>query len=63
MEGAFTCGSGVSEGQAFSAEDGKLVYEGSAEFSADATPSGTQQVVVGVGGEGSVAVQVGWEGA
>lgn len=63
VDGAFTCGSGVSEGQAFSAEDGKLAYEGSAEFSADGTPSGTQQVVVSAGGEGSVGVQVGWEGA
>lgn len=65
VDGAFACGTGVSDAQVFGSDGkGRLVYEGSGNFSAEGTPSGTKQVEVFVeGGERAVSLEVEWRGA
>ncbi|KAM0717009.1 hypothetical protein Q7P37_006861 [Cladosporium fusiforme] len=66
VDGAFACGSGVDAGQVFGAENGKLVYDGRANFTADGVPHGTKQVEIFAGDEAegrAVTLEIGWQGA
>lgn len=60
--GKLSCGSG-SEATEFSSEDGKLVFEGSAEFGADETPSGSTQVDVYAEDGHDVTLSIEWADA
>jgi len=62
ISGKFTCGSGVSAGT-FSSDGNSLVYNGSNDFSADSTASGSTQVTVYSGSSHSIALEVQWQGA
>ena len=62
LDGAFACGSGVERG-VFGSEGGRLVYDGSANFTADGVPAGTKQVSVYAGGDRAVVLDVQWRGA
>ena len=62
LDGVFACGSGVEKG-VFGAEGGRLVYGGSANFTADGVPSGTKQVDVYAGDGHTVVLDVQWQGA
>ena len=59
LDGAFACGSGVEKGT-FGSESGKLVFEGSANFTADGVPAGTKQVSVFAGDDRAVALDLHW---
>lgn len=62
LDGAFACGSGVEKGE-FSADGGQLLYEGSANFTADGVPAGTKQVSVYADDGHTVVLDVQWQGA
>jgi ribonuclease T2 len=59
LDGAFACGSGVEKG-VFGSESGKLVFDGSANFTADGVPAGTKQVPVFAGDDRAVALDLHW---
>jgi ribonuclease T2 len=59
LDGAFACGSGVEKG-VFGSEGGKLVFDGSANFTADGVPAGTKQVSVFAGDDRAVALDLHW---
>ena len=62
LDGAFACGSGVEKG-VFGSEGGSLVYDGSANFTADGVPAGTKQVSIFAGDDRAVALDLQWKGA
>lgn len=61
-DGAFACGSGV-EKTVFGASGSQLLYDGSANFTADGVAAGTKQVDVYAGGDHTVVLDVQWQGA
>ena len=62
FDGAFACGAGVEKG-VFGSEGGRLVYDGSANFTADGVPAGTKQVSIFAGDDRAVALDLQWKGA
>jgi ribonuclease T2 len=62
VDGAFACGSGVTKG-VFGADGGQLLFDGSANFTADGVPSGTEQVSVYADDSHTVVLDLQWQGA